>query len=412
MYALFAKEKKNRITSIDLKKVLTNSTNIVNFSDLQSKIETDVAYTVKLTRKLINRNTLNKILENSMSGLYFIKKIDMETEQFKILVPSMLFTDYKGYMSAFKKEFKNIKKRRLIKGTSLSREIHDMLALKKLNIQSMINRLVIKLLPSSKFPSNFSMRDMKDLEKVLDKKGKKGACIKSYDKYFKITPDPCKNYFRLDVKTLTTKKSIKIKKIKMKKLPRLRKKKKSIVRVKVGSISRSMGRPKTKVKKLKMTKTEKKMRKKTKREKRDKRIKKQLRKQNNKIEKREMKRQMKREEKKRLKKLLKSVKKVAKIKNVPKSVKKEIKKNKKLKKKLKRRLKKLTKESLSLETDDFENFANKLKINKKDSYAMQIFRAIIITVLTLSVLSVTNYELYKNLLNMIKMPAKMILSLR
>merc|ERR1712167_192399 len=110
----------------------------------------------------------------------------------------------KGYMKAFKKEFKNIKKEHLITKTKLSRELHDMLALKKLNVHSMINRMVMKLLPSSKFPSNFSMSDMRALEKVLDKKGKKGACIKSYDKYFKIKPDPCKNYFRLDVKTLST----------------------------------------------------------------------------------------------------------------------------------------------------------------------------------------------------------------
>ena len=420
MYALFAKEKKNRITNIDLKKVLSNSGNIRNFSDLQSKIETDVAYTVKLTDKLVKRNTLNIILENSLSGLYFIKKLDVDTKQFKILVPKMLFSDYKSYMKAFKKEFKDIKKLHLITKTKLSNEIHDMLALNKLNVESMINKIVMKLLPSSKFPSNYSMSDMKALEKILDKKGKKGACIKSYDKYFKITPDPCKNYFRLNVKTLSTRSSKKIKHKKLKKI-KIRRRRKSKMKIKVGSISSAMGKPKIKIKKLKMTRTEKKMRKKNKRDKRNKSINKVLKKQDNKIKKKEMNRSMKRDAKRRLKKLMKSVKKISKIKNVPKSVKKEIKKRKiikKLKRKFKKRSKSSTSkdkfqpsiDSISVDTDGFEYFSNQLKINKKDNYIMQLFRAIIITVLSFSILSVTNIELYKNILNMLKMPARMILN--
>jgi hypothetical protein len=475
MYALFAKEKKNKITNIDLKKVLSNSGNIRNFSDLQSKIETDTAYTVTLTDRLVKKNTLNTILENSLSGLFFIKKLDVDTKSFKILIPSMLFSDYKGYMKAFKKEFKDIKKSHLKSKTKLSREIHDMLALKKLDVHSMINRMVMKLLPSSKFPSNFSMSDMKGLEKVLDKKGKKGACIKSYDKYFKVSPDPCKNYFRLDIKNLSTRHVDKIKHKKLKK--RKRKRRKSKMKIKVGNISGAMGKPKIKIKKLKMTRTEKKMRKKNKRDKRNKRINKVLKKQENKIKKKEMNRSMKKDAKKKLKKLMKSVKKISKIRNVPKSVKKEIKKRK-IEKKLRRRglaqgvktnkssstqgvktnkssstignlrstqgvktnkssstignlrstpnsqsrLRKRRKsstskdkfqpsiDSISVDTDGFEYFSDQLKINKKDNFIMVLFRAIILTVIILTILNSVNQRLYKNIIDMLKIPAKMVLN--
>ena len=412
MYALFAKvNKKNKITSINLKKVLSSSTNIINFTDLQSKIETDTAHTVTFTEKLVKKNTINKLIDNSMNGLYFIKKIDVETKTYQIVVPSMLFSDYKAYIKAFKKEFRSNKKIHLIKNTRLSKEIHDMLALKKINIQSMINILVTKLLPSSKFPSNYSMRDMKSLERVLKKRGNKGSCIKSYDKYFKIKPDPCKNYFKLDIKTLSTSYARKVKREKriaksIPKVPKLKKKSK----VKVGSIAKSMGYvPKTRTKAQTMTKTELKMRmkrmedKRKKKRKRKKSLQNFIKKENRK---KRIKRNLKRDEKKRLKKLLKSVKKVAKVKNIPKGIKKLIKKKEKKERRKMRRKMRLEKMD-----SEFEDFTNKLKINKNDNFAMILFRAIIITVVAVSLLGVINKPLFINLLKILKIPANTIMNL-
>lgn len=384
MYALFAKvNKKNSVFSINLKKVLSNSTNIISFSDLQAKIESDTAHTVTFTDKLIKNNTINKLIENSMNGLYFIKRMDDEIKKYQIIVPSMLFSDYTGYMKTFRKEFKSNQKTTLIKNTRISKEIHDMLASKKINIQSMINILVTRLLPSSKYPSNYSTGDALALQRVLKKKGNKGSCIKSYDKYFKIKPDPCKNYFKLDIKTLSTnyeekKKKERIAKSIRKKAKRAKINKKS--QVQVGNISQAMGyAPNTKTKPPPITNTEVKMRIRSSKEKRKKKSIKHIIKQ----EKRKIrtKKKLKREEEKLKKQLLRSVKKLA------------------------------TKNRNSTEKMDFENFTNKLKIKKNDNFAMILFRAIIITVIAVSLLGVVNKPLFINLLKILKIPANTIMNI-
>ena len=115
MYAIFASVKKNdNISSIKLKKVLSSSSQYFAFDSLQSKLETDTAYTITINKKKITKKTLQLVLEHSLSGLYFIRKLDPQNNVFKLVVPNMLLTDYKEYMSTFRKEFKTIKRKYLI----------------------------------------------------------------------------------------------------------------------------------------------------------------------------------------------------------------------------------------------------------------------------------------------------------
>ena len=206
MYAIFASVKKNdNISSIKLKKVLSSSSQYFAFDSLQSKMEADTAYTITINKKQITKKTLQLVLEHSLSGLYYIKKINPQDKVFELVVPSMLIKDYREYMSAFKKEFKNIKKEYLFFSRSISKNIHDLLKEKKLTASSLINLITTNVLNISKLPSNFDMEDLKALNIELDNKGKKNKCVLGSDNFFSIKPNPCKSYFKFEPRKLSKK---------------------------------------------------------------------------------------------------------------------------------------------------------------------------------------------------------------
>lgn len=255
MYGLFAKvNKKNQITSLNLKQALSSSAKTVEFTNLESKLETGVSYTVTLQRGVNNKfnkddDLLKYFIKYSNTGLFYILKLNPEKDIYKLIVPGMLFSDYKGYLEGLKKAYgrkhfehlieltgKTKKKKNLsekeyakIKERKLFNNIHHRLKKGKINAPAMMNRIITHMV---KFPSNFSKKDMKQLLQQLDNRGyKKKGCVHNYEKYFKIKPDPCQSYFKLNkaagIGTYTSKSSKKIIKTKQKKVTKKTQKRKS-----------------------------------------------------------------------------------------------------------------------------------------------------------------------------------------
>ena len=214
MYALFAQvNNKNQISGLNLRSVLSSPPVTVNLSNLESKLETDTSYTVTLKRGIGDKfdkdeDIIKYFIKYSNTGLFYISKLDPAKDEYKLIVPGMLFSNYKEYLRDLKKAYgkkhekhmihlKNLNKKKSTNKKKSEKEhakaqemkifnsLHTRLLQGKVNAPVMMNRIIAHIM-RKKFPKSFTDDNMKELLKQLDNKSyKQKGCVYNYEKYFK-----------------------------------------------------------------------------------------------------------------------------------------------------------------------------------------------------------------------------------
>jgi len=425
MYALFAQvNKKNQITSLNLKTVLSSKPVTKNLSSLESKLETETSYTVSLKRGIGDKfdkdeDLLKYFIKYSNTGLFYISKLDPVKDDYHLIVPGLLFSNYKQYLIDLKKAYgkkhekhmihlKDLNKKSTNKNKSekenakdqemkLFNSLHTRLLQGKVNAPVMMSRIIAHIM-RKKFDKSFTDDNMKELLRQLDNKSyKQKGCVYNYEKYFKIKPDPCKTYFKFNTVHKSKERKCedlynKVKELK-KTLKNLlaKKKKSSSDKEKIKEIKANIKKTEDKIKKDKCKK-KKYIQKESKEETKD---------DDNKSKSTKSTKSTKSSSSSSSKSSSKSKSKSGGIfGNIKKSADKEEKRQQNIK--LAKQMKERFKDSGS--TSDSEKFTKELKKNDDEHPIFPILRALVITCIVLAILGNTNKLMYRALLSFLTSP--------
>ena len=419
MYALFAQvNKKNQITSLNLKTVLSSEPVTKNLSSLESKLETETSYTVSLKRGIGDKfdkdeDLLKYFIKYSNTGLFYISKLDPVKDDYHLIVPGLLFSNYKQYLIDLKKAYgkkhkkhmihlKDLNKKSMNKKKSekenakdpemkLFNSLHTRLLQGKVNAPVMMNRIIAHIM-RKKFDKSFTDDNMKELLRQLDNKSyKQKGCVYNFEKYFKIKPDPCKTFFRFNTVHKSKEKKCeefysKLKSLKeeLKKL-NAKTEKTANDKKRIKEIPKKIKEIKKKIKNNKCKK-KKYIQKESKEESKE-----ETKDDNNKSKSSSSKKSSSSSSSNSSKKMFGNMKKDA-------NKEKERQQNKRLAKQMKERFKD------SGSTSDSEKFTKELKKNDDEHPIFPILRALVITCIVLAILGNTNKLMYRALLSFLTSP--------